>query len=69
MHPDDVRSAGSGVICFGTVVGRMRGERREQRVPVVWVFRLRDGRIVFGRAARTAAEAREIALDGGRGSG
>ncbi len=60
VQPKDVRSAGSGVICFGVAVGRLRGEADEQRIPVIWVFRMREGRIVYGRAARTAAEAREL---------
>lgn len=61
VQPQDVRSAGNGVICFGVVVGRLRGAAEEQRIPVIWVFRLRDGRIVYGRAVRTAAQAQELA--------
>lgn len=61
VQAEDVRSAGSGVICFGVVVGRLRGEADEQRIPVIWVFRLRGDRVVYGRAVRTAAEARELA--------
>lgn len=60
VQPQDVRSAGNGVICFGIAVGRLRGEAEEQRVPVIWVLRLREGRIVYGRAVRTAAEAQEL---------
>lgn len=56
----DVRSVGTGVICFGSAVGRLRGQAETQRTPVLWVFRLRDGMIVFGRAAASAAEAREM---------
>ena len=61
VQPRDVRSAGNGVICFGVAVGRLRGQADEQRIPVIWVFRLLDGRIVYGRAVRTAAEAQELA--------
>lgn len=61
VHPHQVRTAGSGVICFGVAVGRLKGEASAQRIPVIWVFRMRDGLIVFARAARTAAEARELA--------
>lgn len=55
----DVRAAGAGVVCFGVAVGRLRGEAEEQRIPVIWVFRVRDGRVVFGRAVSSAAEAAE----------
>jgi ketosteroid isomerase-like protein len=60
VETTDVRSIGTGVICFGVAVGRLRGEVEEQRIPVLWVFRLRDDKIVFGRAAASAAEAREL---------
>lgn len=61
LRPTDVRSAGAGVVCFGVAIGRLRGESEEQRVPVIWVFRLLEGQVVFGRAAASAAEARELA--------
>ena len=51
---------GTGVICFGVAIGRLRGQEEEQRVPVLWVFRLRDDKIIFARAAASAAEAREL---------
>ena len=57
IRPDDVRSAATGIVCFGVAVGRLRGEPAEQRIPVIWVFRIRDGQIVFGRVVPTAAEA------------
>ena len=60
VRPTDVRSAGAGVICFGVAIGRLKGGAEDQRIPVIWVFRLRDSRIIFGRAARSAAEAREL---------
>lgn len=60
LRPRDVRSAGAGIICFGVAIGRLRGEAEEQRIPVIWVFRLREGTIVYGRAAASAAEAREL---------
>ncbi len=68
VQPQDVRSAGDGVICFGVAIGRRRGEQEEQRIPVIWVFRLREGRIVYARAARTAAEARVMARAEGGGN-
>lgn len=60
LQPTDVRSVGTGVVCFGVAIGRLRGAAEEQRIPVIWVFRLRGGQIVFGRAAESAAEAREL---------
>ncbi|MDQ3629915.1 MAG: nuclear transport factor 2 family protein [Actinomycetota bacterium] len=60
LRPTDVRSVGTGVVCFGWAIGRLRGQPEEQRVPVVWVFRLRDGMIVFGRAVASAAVAQAI---------
>ena len=61
VAPSDFRVAGAGVICFGHATGRPRGMAEVRRVPVIWVFRLRDGLVVFCRVARTAAEASELA--------
>ncbi len=61
VEPSDVRSAGAGVICFGHATGLPRGEAEVRRVPVIWVFRLRDGLVVFCRVARTASEATALA--------
>ncbi len=61
VAPSDFRVAGAGVICFGHATGRPRGAAEVRRVPVIWVFRLRDGLVVFCRVARTAAEATELA--------
>ncbi len=63
VEPDDFRVAGAGVICFGAAQGRPRGAGAAQRLPVIWVFRLRDGLIAFCRVARTAAEASELAAE------
>ena len=60
VRPTDLRAAGAGVVCFGVAVGRLRGRAEELRVPVIWVFRLRDGQVVFGRAVASAAEAAEL---------
>lgn len=68
VRPTDVRSVGTGVICFGVAIGRLRGQAEEQRIPVIWVFRLRGGQIVFGRAAASAAEARAMVDPGGSAS-
>lgn len=61
VHPQDFRSAGTGVICFGVVEGHARGEPEPIRLPVIWVFRLRAGRVLSGRVAETAAEAADLA--------
>ena len=61
VEPSDFRAAGAGVICFGHATGRPRGEAESRRVPVIWVFRLRDGLVVFCRVARTASEASALA--------
>ena len=61
VEPNDFRVAGGGVIAFGHAEGRARGEHVARRLPVIWVFRLRDGLVVFCRVARTAAEATELA--------
>ena len=60
VEPTDVRSVGTGVICFGVAIGRLHGEQEERRLPVLWVFRLRDDQVIFGRAAASAAEAAEL---------
>jgi ketosteroid isomerase-like protein len=61
VEPVDFRAAGAGVICFGHATGRPRDAAETRRVPVIWVFRLREDRIVFCRVARTAAEATALA--------
>jgi ketosteroid isomerase-like protein len=60
VEAPDVRVAGTGVVCFGAATGRLRGRPETTRVPVIWVFRLREGRVVYGRAVATAAEARAL---------
>lgn len=60
VEPTDVRVAGTGVICFGVAIGRLKGVPAEQRIPVIWVFRLKDDLVVYGRVVQTAAEAREL---------
>ena len=64
IEPDDFRAAGNGVIVFGNAVARPRGGDVTQRLPAIWVFRLRDGLVVSCRIARTAAEATELAATG-----
>ena len=60
VEPHDFRVAAGGVICFGVAEGRARGSETAWRLPVIWVFRLRDGLVAYCRVARTAAEATEL---------
>jgi ketosteroid isomerase-like protein len=56
VFPDDLRVAGAGVIAFGTARGTTHeGERMEQ--PVIWVFKLRGGRICSVQAVGSPGEA------------
>ena len=64
VEPEDFRVAGGGVIAFGAAEGVARGSDTALHLPVIWVFRLRDGLVVFCRVARTAAEATEMAAGG-----
>jgi ketosteroid isomerase-like protein len=58
VEPDDFRFAGNGVIVFGTARGRAGDDTLE--VPVIWVWKLRGGRVAYGRAVATAAEAAAV---------
>ena len=69
VEPGDFRVAGGGVIAFGHAEGRARGADAAVRLPVIWVFRLRDGLVAFCRVARTAAEATEMAAGRDAASG
>jgi len=64
VEPDDFRVAGTGVIAFRHADAVPRGGQTAQRLPVIWVFRLRDGLVISCRVARTAAEATELAATG-----
>jgi ketosteroid isomerase-like protein len=58
IHPGELRVAGTGVVSFGTA----RGVRRDgtvMDVPVIWTFKLRQGRVIRARVVTTAAEAHE----------
>ena len=61
VDPSDFRVAGSGVIAFGTIDGVTRAGEALAGQAVIWVFRLRDGLIAYGRVAKSPAEARELA--------
>ena len=56
IEAQDLRAVSGGVAAFGVARGTPAdGEPIE--APVFWVFRLRDGLVVHGRAVATAAEA------------
>ena len=59
VEPGQLRIAGDGVVAFGTAIGRSGGE--DVRQPVIWVWKLRDGRVVSGRVVATAAQAYKAA--------
>ena len=61
IEPGELRVAGNGVIVFGTVRGRLRGEDDVLERPVIYVFKLQDGRLRSGRVAATAVEATKLA--------
>lgn len=52
VEPGELRVAGDGVVVFGNVRGRAGDIVLE--VPVIWVFKLRDGRLHRGRVVTTA---------------
>jgi ketosteroid isomerase-like protein len=66
VEPEDFRFSEDGVIVFGTVRGRSGTETLE--APVIWVWKMRRGRVSFGRAVSTSAEAAQVmrgsAVDG-----
>lgn len=64
VEPGDLRVAGSGVIVFGVVRGRRRGIAERLERPVIYVFKLREGRLRSGRVAATATEAIAVAAAG-----
>ena len=63
VEPGDFRVTYGSVVCFGAAQGRVRGADTAQHLPVIWVFRLREGLIVSCRVARTAEGATELAGD------
>jgi ketosteroid isomerase-like protein len=59
VDPTDFRAAGGGVVVFGTAHGRAGDRVLEQ--PVIWVWKIRAGRVLFGRVVATAADAAVVA--------
>jgi ketosteroid isomerase-like protein len=50
--PRDIRVAGPGVVVFGSATGVPRGSDEPRTLPLSWVFRMRDGLVVYARVAR-----------------
>lgn len=64
IEPRDVRVAGDSAIVFGVVNGVTHEGRRFDR-QAIWVFKVRDGKVLSCRAVATAAEAAERAASEG----
>ena len=60
LEPQELRVANHGVVAFGRVAGELR-DGTPVAQPVIWVFKLRDGRVRSVRVAETAAEAQALA--------
>ena len=52
VEPQDFRVAGTGVIAFGRLRGIVRDTGEPADESLIWVFRLRDGLVVYGRVGR-----------------
>ncbi len=57
LEPGDLRVAAGGVVSFGTVRVRAVGDAEAVTIPVIWVFKLRGGKVLSCRVVKTAAEA------------
>jgi ketosteroid isomerase-like protein len=62
VHPDELRDMGDTVVALGRIHARGGGMIIDR--PTGWVFRIRDGRIAWGRVYASHQEAVEAA---GRG--
>jgi ketosteroid isomerase-like protein len=67
VEPGRLRVARDGVVAFGTACGTTH-DGAEHVLPVIWVFKLRAGKVLSLRIAGTAAEA-TAALGGEGGEG
>ena len=59
VDPGELRVAGDGVVAFGTAIGRPVGADDEDELsqPVIWLFKVHEGRVLHARVVATAAEA------------
>jgi ketosteroid isomerase-like protein len=65
VHPGDMRAVAGAVVAFGRAIGtRQDGTRVD--LPVIWTFKVRNGRVASGRVVATAAEAHQVLADAGR---
>lgn len=55
LIPGELRIAGNGVVAFGRAQGRTIADGDRHDVPVIWVFRLQDGRVSSARISLTGA--------------
>ena len=49
IQPDEYRYDGDGVVALGTVRGRLKGGQQPIESGVAWAWRVRDGKLVWGR--------------------
>ena len=64
VTPGDLRVAGDAVVVFGRVEGTT-ATGGDLEVPVIYVFKLRAGRLLSGRVVATSAEAAAVAAADG----
>jgi ketosteroid isomerase-like protein len=64
VHPGDMRAVAGAVVAFGRAIGTRR-DGTSVDVPVIWTFKVRDGRIASARVVATAAEAQQVLADAG----
>jgi ketosteroid isomerase-like protein len=66
VHPGELRSVAGAVVAFGSARGT-RHDGTEVDLPVIWTFKVRDGRVLSGRVVATAAEAHQVLADAASG--
>jgi ketosteroid isomerase-like protein len=59
LEPGDFRAAGEGVIAFGRARG-VRTDGHHVAVPLIWTFKVRDGRLRFARVVATVRQAERV---------
>jgi ketosteroid isomerase-like protein len=59
LEPGELRVAGEGVIAFGQARG-VRPDGEHVAVPLIWTFKVRDGRLRFGRVVETVSQAERV---------
>jgi ketosteroid isomerase-like protein len=64
VHPDDLRAVAGAVVVFGCARGTRMDETPVNQ-PVIWTFKVREGRVRTGRVVPTAAEAHAALRESG----